>query len=218
MSMLLDVREVAKTRKVPRRVYGCRFNGSRELSQHRRKEKEISQDSSINKMLICKSCFRPHVQKFMIGPIGYGLRITRPKIDFKRGITIHRTSEGAKSTEQRYASGHDRYEDSQGSRNRGRSPAPKAGETWKSAVAHKAMEKHLEFLGDPLKLANDVLRTLGKDQFDEALDVVRHSSKNMPCVVSWNHLIDWQLSKGKINFAMKTFNEVPNPNYFPRIA
>lgn len=64
------------------------------------------------------------------------------------------------------------------------------------------------FLKDPLKLANDVRDTLRKDRFEEAQEVVRTASKDLQCVVSWNHLIDWQMSQGKVNGAVKTYNEV----------
>jgi pentatricopeptide repeat protein len=37
---------------------------------------------------------------------------------------------------------------------------------------------------------------------------VRAASKTIKCTVSWNHLIDWQLSKGKINGAIRIYNEV----------
>jgi hypothetical protein len=66
----------------------------------------------------------------------------------------------------------------------------------------------LKRLQDPLKLADYVRRKLQKDQFEEAQKIVRAASKHSQCVVSWNHLISWQLSKGSLKAALKTYNEV----------
>jgi hypothetical protein len=70
------------------------------------------------------------------------------------------------------------------------------------------VRKELDYLRDPLKLANHVLNLLRQDRFDEAELLVQTASKSFPCTVSWNHLIDWELSKGKVNVAIKTYNEV----------
>jgi hypothetical protein len=66
----------------------------------------------------------------------------------------------------------------------------------------------LKRLQDPLKLADYVRRKLQKEQFEEAQKIVRAASKHSQCVVSWNHLISWQLSKGSLKAALKTYNEV----------
>lgn len=68
---------------------------------------------------------------------------------------------------------------------------------------------------DPLKLANDTLAKLKKDKFEEAIDLVRKSSAAIDCTVSWNHLIDWQCKKGKINSAVKTYNELKKRGQTP---
>lgn len=70
------------------------------------------------------------------------------------------------------------------------------------------MKKHFQYLQDPLKLAEYIRRTLRNDDFETAEKVVQYASKTLQCVVSWNHLVDWQLSKGRMNGAIKTFNEV----------
>ncbi|KAH7321665.1 hypothetical protein BKA65DRAFT_540841 [Rhexocercosporidium sp. MPI-PUGE-AT-0058] len=67
---------------------------------------------------------------------------------------------------------------------------------------------HLSHLSDPLKLADFVRQTLRRDEFDFAEELVRTASKNTKCVVSWNHLVEWQLSKGKMNAAIATYNEM----------
>jgi hypothetical protein len=70
------------------------------------------------------------------------------------------------------------------------------------------IRKQLKHLQDPLKLAQHVRETLREDDFESALAIVRAASKDNQCIVSWNHLIDWQLSKGKMKDAIKTYNEV----------
>lgn len=65
---------------------------------------------------------------------------------------------------------------------------------------------------DPLKLAEEVRGLLRKDKFDDAEEVVRSASKHADqFTVSWNHLIDWQMSQGKVNGAMKTYQDVCAP-------
>jgi pentatricopeptide repeat protein len=71
-----------------------------------------------------------------------------------------------------------------------------------------AVRKELLYLLDPLKLANHVLNLLQGRKFDEACKLVREASKSFSCAVSWNHLIDSQLKEGKVNGAIKTYNEV----------
>jgi hypothetical protein len=70
------------------------------------------------------------------------------------------------------------------------------------------VRKQLKHLKDPLKLAEHVRATLREDDFESAQAIVRAASKDTQCIVSWNHLIDWQLSKEKLNGAIKTYNEV----------
>lgn len=78
----------------------------------------------------------------------------------------------------------------------------------KTARTDSDIRQHLSYLNDPLKLADFVRQTLRKDDFDFAQELVRAASKNNLCVVSWNHLVEWQLSRGKLNAAISTFNEV----------
>lgn len=71
-----------------------------------------------------------------------------------------------------------------------------------------SMRKHLQYLQDPMKLSDYIRTTLRNDDYETAEKVVHFASKKMQCVVSWNHLVDWQLSKGKMNAAIKIYNEV----------
>ncbi|KAH6684359.1 hypothetical protein B0J14DRAFT_572699 [Halenospora varia] len=70
------------------------------------------------------------------------------------------------------------------------------------------LQRYPAYANDPLKLAEYVRKALKGDDYDTALAVVRAASKGMSCTVSWNHLLDWQLSKGRMNAAMKTYNEM----------
>lgn len=73
---------------------------------------------------------------------------------------------------------------------------------------HGVLSKHPVYGSDPVKLAEYIRKALKGDDFETALAVVRAASKGLSCTVSWNHLIDWQMSKGKMNAALKTYNEV----------
>ena len=77
------------------------------------------------------------------------------------------------------------------------------------------MKKQLRYLKDPLKLAAHVRQVLRDDDCESALALVRAASKDTQCVVSWNHIIDWQLSRQKMNGAIKTYNEVVRPSLLP---
>jgi hypothetical protein len=70
------------------------------------------------------------------------------------------------------------------------------------------LQKHPSFTNDPLKLAEIVRKSLRGDDFETALTMARAASAKVQCTVCWNHLIDWQLSRGKMNAALKTYNEV----------
>ena len=73
--------------------------------------------------------------------------------------------------------------------------------------------KELQYLADPLELATFVKAQLGKDKVTESLQLVRMASHSMQCIVSWNHIIDYQLAKGKTAQAFKIYNEAS----FPRL-
>ncbi|KAL3425881.1 pentatricopeptide repeat domain-containing protein [Phlyctema vagabunda] len=85
----------------------------------------------------------------------------------------------------------------------------------KKRLQPKNVEKHLVYLKDPVKLADDIRRILRDDDFDTAITTVRAASRDVQCTVSWNHLIDWQMSKGKMNAAIKTYNEMKKRSQFP---
>ena len=68
--------------------------------------------------------------------------------------------------------------------------------------------KELQFLNDPLKLAEHVVNLLRQKKALEAVDLVRAASRAMPCTVSWNHIINDALNRGKVIGAVKFYNEV----------
>ncbi|KAK5629589.1 hypothetical protein RRF57_005304 [Xylaria bambusicola] len=71
-----------------------------------------------------------------------------------------------------------------------------------------AARKELRYLSDALHIANRVAAALTKDNFEVAAQITRQASKNKNVVVSWNHLIDYQLRNGRIHAAMKLYTEV----------
>jgi hypothetical protein len=82
------------------------------------------------------------------------------------------------------------------------------------SASEKAIAKELTYLKDPLKLADYVRRSLRNDEFETAVAAIRTASKDIQCIVSWNHLVEYQLSRGQLNAAIKTYNEVccgPHP-------
>lgn len=76
----------------------------------------------------------------------------------------------------------------------------------------RELQRELTFLEDPLKLADNTVTLLRKDDTEKALEIVRMASKRISCVVSWNHIIDYHMSKGWIQPAEKVYNEVPAPS------
>ncbi|KAL8644092.1 MAG: hypothetical protein Q9210_007428, partial [Variospora velana] len=72
----------------------------------------------------------------------------------------------------------------------------------------RQLGKELVWLQDPVKLAENTIGLLRNDDHEKAIDTVRMASKNTSCTVSWNHLIDYDMSKGKVQKAVKIYNEV----------
>ncbi|KAI9692069.1 MAG: hypothetical protein M1820_009536 [Bogoriella megaspora] len=77
------------------------------------------------------------------------------------------------------------------------------------------LRKEISYLQDPLKLADHVRQVLGQDDEEKALAIARLASKNMSCIVSWNHIINWNMSKGRVNSALKIYNEMKKRAQFP---
>ncbi|KAL8946721.1 MAG: hypothetical protein Q9222_006921 [Ikaeria aurantiellina] len=79
---------------------------------------------------------------------------------------------------------------------------------WDIKKKKKSLEVEMLFLQDPLKLAENTISLLRKDDLEKALEIVRVASKRRQCIVSWNHIIDYRMSKGHYTQAVKTYNEV----------
>ncbi|KAI1425969.1 hypothetical protein F5Y12DRAFT_315094 [Xylaria sp. FL1777] len=71
-----------------------------------------------------------------------------------------------------------------------------------------AARKELEYLADPLHIANRVRLALDKDNFGLAVVITRQASSTSSVTVSWNHLIDYELRNGRIRGALRFYNEM----------
>ena len=78
-----------------------------------------------------------------------------------------------------------------------------------------ALLKELEWLPDRVKLAEHVHYTLRCNDPAKALDLCRLASKKEVVVVSWNHVVDWYMQKGKVGDALKIYNEMKKRAQFP---
>ena len=75
-----------------------------------------------------------------------------------------------------------------------------------------ALEKEIRWLRDPMKLSEHTVTLLRKDEYQKALELVRMSSRTMACTVSWNHMLDYEMYKGRVSNAMKIYNDVRHPS------
>ncbi|KAI4727672.1 hypothetical protein E4T49_04490 [Aureobasidium sp. EXF-10728] len=79
----------------------------------------------------------------------------------------------------------------------------------------KKIKKELQYLPDPLKLADHVRGVLQKGDVEKALGLTRIASRDMECIVSWNHIIGHLLSEKQVNAALKIYNEMKKRAQFP---
>ncbi|KAH0290699.1 hypothetical protein KCU62_g3354, partial [Aureobasidium sp. EXF-3399] len=79
----------------------------------------------------------------------------------------------------------------------------------------KKVRKELQYLPDPLKLADHVRGVLKKGDVEKALGLTRIASKDMECIVSWNHIIGHLLAEKQVNAALKIYNEMKKRAQFP---
>lgn len=68
--------------------------------------------------------------------------------------------------------------------------------------------QELQYIRDPLELADTVQKLLQAKNTEKALGMVRQASSKMACTVGWNHLINYDMQMGKIQSALKLYNEV----------
>ena len=88
-------------------------------------------------------------------------------------------------------------------------------ETRLTTNEEKALRTELRYLEDPLKLAQHVHYTLRCNKPEKALDLCRLASKDQQVIVSWNHVVDWHMTRGKINEGIKIYNEMKKRAQFP---
>ncbi|KAI2778971.1 hypothetical protein F4815DRAFT_475705 [Daldinia loculata] len=71
-----------------------------------------------------------------------------------------------------------------------------------------AAQKQLQYLKDPLHIQDYVRKTLSRGNFDDAMLITKKASRNTVVTVSWNHLIDYVLQRGKLHAGIKLYNEM----------
>lgn len=77
-----------------------------------------------------------------------------------------------------------------------------------SVFSKKSLEIELSWLGDMLKLSDHTLKLLQKDDFHKAYELLKLASNKHDCTVSWNHLINYEMGKGRVASAINLFNDV----------
>lgn len=79
-----------------------------------------------------------------------------------------------------------------------------------SVFSKESLEIELRWLKDMRKFGDHTLKLLQKDDFRKAYELVKLASKKFDCTVSWNHLINYEMSKGRVANAVNLFNDVCN--------
>lgn len=77
----------------------------------------------------------------------------------------------------------------------------------------RATKKELQYTTDPYHIAENVAKKLEEKDFEKALIMTREASKDKQVVVSWNHLIAYELKNQKLGAAIKLYNEVCLPSF-----
>lgn len=77
-----------------------------------------------------------------------------------------------------------------------------------SVFSKKSLEIELSWLWDMLKLSDHTLNLLQKDDFHKAYELLKLASKKHDCTISWNHLINYEMGKGRVASAINLFNDV----------
>ena len=77
-----------------------------------------------------------------------------------------------------------------------------------AAYKEANLKFELRWLKDPVALADHTVKLLRENESLKALKIVRLASRDVECTVSWNHLIDYEMSQARVNQAIKLYNEV----------
>ncbi|KAI9786193.1 MAG: hypothetical protein M1839_007603 [Geoglossum umbratile] len=80
------------------------------------------------------------------------------------------------------------------------------------------LRAELKHLSDPLALADRIRVLLSADDYAKAVSLLRMASKDMQCTVGWNYVLDALLREGRINSALKLYNEVTSPESHPWVS
>lgn len=72
----------------------------------------------------------------------------------------------------------------------------------------RATKKELQWDTDPYHIADNVSMKLKGGEYEKALVLTREASRDKQCVVSWNHLIDYEFKNQRLHSAIKLYNEV----------
>ncbi|KAI3337135.1 hypothetical protein HD806DRAFT_475791 [Xylariaceae sp. AK1471] len=167
-------------------------------------------------MFTCKECLKrafstlhgqalpknPNTSRYIFQPLQTTAKPSRPSRRYATVAT--RTSSSADATDSAIAiepPKHHRHHDH---------TAPVVGRS-----AEWAARKELDYLKDPLHIANRVRKALDSDDFKHAAEITRQASKHTKVAVSWNHLIDYELKKDRIHSAFKLYNEMKKRAQLP---
>lgn len=153
-------------------------------------------------MFTCRSCLQRHVRA-LLGDSVY------QRVELRNTIVLHHAS---RAPGRSYSTTSRLHRNSliTGEGSKYEQSRPQSG-AHKMQTTQHPIQKNWTSQRDPLVFASDVLDLLREDKFTEAHKAVQDASKYFRCTVSWNHLMNWQLSRGKVNGAIKSYNEVCSP-------
>ena len=157
-------------------------------------------------MFICSSCLRT-----LTRAVFEETSIASKRISNTAGLGKHRPYNAVSSRTRQYISATSTRQNvqvatAQQSREAEWSPEWKAKKEME--IKKRDLLKELDYLRDPVMLSQHVANRLRDDEYMQALDLVRVASSRMACGVSWNHLIDWNMAKGRVQQALKAYLEV----------
>jgi hypothetical protein len=81
-----------------------------------------------------------------------------------------------------------------------------------SAPSVAYIKKELLRYRDPVRLGDHVLRTLQMGDYEKAYSLTEIATRNnIKAVVSWNHLINYEMKLGRVAGSLKIYNAVCGP-------
>lgn len=79
----------------------------------------------------------------------------------------------------------------------------------------KSLQEELRWLKDPVRLADHVKRLLLQSEVTKVIELLELASKTQKCTVAWNLLLDHIMKLGRVNDALKRFNDVSASLFTP---